>query len=115
MNLNLTPLQIVLICSAIVSAIAGASAQLTGIFGAGTAQIIVSVATLINTIMSSVLVPFTGQSAQLKNVLAMPGIEKITVNAQANQTLSAIAVDPTVNKISPTQAAQSDVEKKAAT
>ena len=74
MNLNLTPLQLTLIVSAILSALAGASAQLTDIFGATTAHTLVSAITLVNTIISSVLVPFTGQSAQVKNVLSMPGI-----------------------------------------
>jgi hypothetical protein len=61
----------------------------------------VTASSLVQTVLASILVAITGQAAQVKDVLAMPGVEKLTVNAAANQTLSAIAVDPKVDKISP--------------
>lgn len=114
MNLNLTPLQIIGIILAINGALTGATAQLTDLFGQVAAHDIVSVASLGSAILGGIITSMSGQGSQVRNVLAMPGIEKITVNAQANQTLSSIAVDPKVNNISPTAAAQDDVEKKAA-
>ena len=111
--MNLTPNQILAIIAAVISALVAASTQLTDIFGPTLAKSIVSGASLVSVILNSIIAGLTGQGAQIKQVLAMPGIEKITVNAQANQTLSAIAIDPSVNKISPTPAAQDDVTKKA--
>ena len=115
MNLNLTPLQIIGIILAVNGALTGATAQLTDLFGPVVAKDVVSVASIGSAILGGIITAMSGQAAQVRNVLAMPGIEKVTVNAQANQTLSAIAVDPASSKISPTAAAQSDVEKKAAT
>jgi hypothetical protein len=112
-NLNLTPLQIIGIILAINGALTGATAQLTDLFGAMVAKDVVSVASLGSAILGGIITAMSGQASQVKNVLAMPGIERITVNAQANQTLSAIAIDPASDKIGPTQAAQADVTKKA--
>lgn len=64
---------------------------------------------ILNIIVSSIGTALSSQGSDIKSVLAMPGIEKVTVNDKANQTLAAIAVDPTVNKIAPTQAAQIEV------
>ena len=113
MNLNLTPLQIMGILLVINGALIGSTAQLTDIMGPSMAHIIVSVASLINSILGGIVTMFSGQSAQVKNVLAMPGVDHISINAQANQTLSAIAVDPAVDKIAPTPAAMVDVTKTA--
>lgn len=55
----------------------------------------------------------SSQGAQIDSVLAMPGVEKISVNAQANKTLASKAIDQTVDKIAPTQAALIDVTKTA--
>ena len=74
---------------------------------------IVSLAGFTSGVLGIVLAFMTGQDSQVKNVLAMPGVEKIYVNEKANQTLAALAVDPTVNKISPTVAAQDAVEATA--
>lgn len=62
-----------------------------------------------NIIISSIGTALSSQGSDIKSVLAMPGVEKLTVNSQANQTLASIAVDPMVNKIAPTQAAESAV------
>lgn len=42
------------------------------------------------------------QGNLIKDVAAMPGVEKITVNPNANQTLAAAAVDPTQTKVGAT-------------
>ena len=111
--MNLTPLQIIGIILAVNGALTGATAQLTDLFGPIVAKDIVSLASLGSAILGGIITALSGQASQVKNVLAMPGIEKVTVNAQANQVLSAMAVDRAVDKIAPTPAAQADVEKKA--
>ena len=110
-NLNIK--QILSIIGAILSVLMVASAQLTDIFGATAAKSIVSVAGLGNLCIQSIMTAWSSQNSTVKEVAAMPGVERITVNAQANQVLSAIAVDPTVNKIAPTPQSMDVVEAKA--
>ena len=111
MNLNRN--QIISIVIAVLSVMAGSTAQLTDLFGPGIAKTIISVAGLCNTILSTVLAVISSQGAQVHDVLAMPGVEHIDVNAAANKTLAAIAIDPSVNKIAPTQAALQQVTQTA--
>lgn len=42
------------------------------------------------------------QAAQVTQVAAMPGVERISVNAQANSTLASVATDPTQTKVGAT-------------
>ena len=111
--MNLNGKQIISIIGAIISVLMVSSAQLTDLLGPGWAKYIVTVAGLINMVLQSVTVGLTTQTSQIKDVLAMPGVEKINVNAAANQTLAAIAVDPHVDKIAPTQASITQVEATA--
>ena len=111
--MNLNGKQIISIIGAVLSVLMISTVQLTDLFGSGVAKTIVSVAGMGNMILSSVMAVITNQGATVRDVLAMPGVEKITVNSQANQTLSSLAVDPNVNKISPTQAAMADVTATA--
>ncbi len=101
--MNLTRNQILAITLAVLGVLAGSATQLTDLFGANVAKTAVTASSLVQTILAGILAALTGQSSQVRDVLAMPGVEKITVNAAANQTLSAIAVDPKVDKISPAQ------------
>lgn len=110
---NLTGKQILSIIAAVVSALMLATTQLTDIFGPTVAKSIVSVAALANMIINSVVVALTGQATLVKDVLAMPGVEKISVNEKANQALAQVAVDPSVNKIAPTNAAMDAVTATA--
>lgn len=111
--LNLNTKQLLSIIGAILSVLMVASAQLTDIFGAGVAKTIVSMSGLGNLIIQSVMTALTSQTNTVKDVAAMPGVEKITVNSQANQTLAQVAVDPHVNKIAPTPQAMDAVEATA--
>lgn len=105
--------QLVLILAAVLSALSGATAQLSDVFGTGTAHLIVSAASLANTLLTSILVPLTGQVAQIKAVQAMPGVETISVNAKANQTLAALAVDEAQPKVEATPQAAAQVAQIA--
>lgn len=110
---KLTPLQIIGIILVVNGALIGSSAQLTDLFDPHTAKIIISIASLGNSIFGGVVTLISGQGAQIKNVLAMPGVEGISVGRQANATLAAIAIDPGQDKIAPTQAAASAVAATA--
>lgn len=86
------------------------TANLTDLFGPTVARLIVSTAAMLNAILGAVVTAVSGQSSTVKEVLAMPGVAHIDVNAQANQTLAALAVDPTVNKIAPAPHAAEEVQ-----
>jgi hypothetical protein len=111
--MNLTGKQLLLILSAVLSALVAASAQLTDIFGPTTAKAIISVVSLGNTVLTSITAALSGQGSLLKDVAAMPGIEKITVNAQANQTVAKEAVSEAQPKIEATPAALQTVAETA--
>jgi hypothetical protein len=106
-NLNLK--QIFGVAVAVLGVLMISTSQLTDLFGPGVAKSITAVAGILNSILGATLAVITSQTGTVKDVLAMPGVEKIDVNGKANSTLAAIAVDPTVDKISPTPAAQAQV------
>jgi hypothetical protein len=107
---GLTPTQILLSIIIGCNAVTGLTAQFTTIFGTVWAGIIIAAAAIVSTILGAIAMPLTGQAATVKNVLAMPGVDSLKVNAQASQTLAQIAVDPAVNKISPVVSMQDKVE-----
>lgn len=111
--MNLNGKQLIAISIAVLGVLMVSTSQLTDLFGPTVTKSIAAVAALLNSILGATMAVLTSQTGTVKDVLAMPGVDKITVNSQANQTLSQIAVDPTVNKISPTAAAQSSVEATA--
>lgn len=108
--------------------IIGGTSQLTELVGAFATGKLVAFAALGNMFLGGVITMFSGQATQTQNViadphsqealiravLAMPGVEKVDVNSKASATLATVAVDPSVNKISPTPAAQAAVEATAA-
>lgn len=97
--MNINGKQVLAIIVAVLSVLAVSTAQLTDIIGAGPAKTVVSLAGLANTIMSSVLAVLTSQSSILTDAQAMPGVDKIVVNEQANKTLATLALDPLNDKI----------------
>ena len=105
--------QIIQIIGVIISVLMVSSAQLTDLMGPGVAKYIVTIAGLANMILQGITVALTTQSAQVKDVAAMPGVEKITVNASASPALATLAVDPNQNKVAPTLAAQTEVTATA--
>jgi len=104
--MNLNGKQIISIVGAVLSVLMISTAQLTDLFGPGVAKTVVSIAGLGNTIISSVMAVITGtltQDAQVKQVLDMPGVSRIAINKQASPVLAAMAMDPDIDKISPTE------------
>lgn len=110
---NLTITQWIGIIIGLNSLFIGSTPQLTVLFGTAAVPYIIAIATLGNGALGVVIAVIGSQSAQIKNVLAMPGVQHIDVNGQANATLAAIAVDKTVDKIAPTQAAEAAVSATA--
>jgi hypothetical protein len=112
--LNLNGKQIIAIGGAVISVLMVSSAQLTDLLGPGVAKTIVTVAGLTNMILQSVTVALSTQTAQVKDVAAMPGIEKISVNSSASSALATLAVDPAQAKVSATPSSEAAVQKTAA-
>lgn len=111
--MNLNTKQIISIIGAVLSAVMISTAQLTDLFGADMAKTVVSVAGMGNLVIQSVMTAITGQDATVRDVLDMRGIQHIEVNDKANKTLAKLAVDPSVDKIAPSRAAEACVAKTA--
>ena len=97
--MNLNGKQIIAIIGAIVSVLMVSTAQLTDLLGAPLAKTLVTVAGLVNMLLQSITVALTTQTAQVKDVLSMPGVESVKVNAAASPALATIAVDATQPKM----------------
>ena len=111
--LNIQPKQWFTIVSGFVSSLITGAALLNPLFGEGLSLKIVAALGIVNLLLNSVQTAFTGQAQLIKDVAAMPGVEKITVNEKANPTLASVAVDPTVDKVAPTRADMDVVSQTA--
>ena len=117
--MNLTTVQRLAVTIAILGFVAGSATQLTDIlspFGSNAPLIvkeIVSLSTFVSGGLGVILAFITGQANAIKAVQAMPGVEKITVNAQASQVLAQLAIDPTQPKLDVLPAAASAVAATA--
>lgn len=92
-------LQVCLIIASVLSAVAGATAQLTDLFGASVAHVIVSAVTFANVILTAVMTPLVGNASMVKSVAALPGVSRIAVNEQATPAVAAVATDPAQTKV----------------
>lgn len=110
---NLTFNQKIAIVLVILSVLTTSTVQMTELFGAPTAKLIATASGMLSTLMSGVLAVVTGQASLVKDVQAMPGVEKIVVNSQANKTLASVAVDPSNAKVEALPEAQRAVEATA--
>lgn len=114
--MNLNGKQLLGIAIIVVSVLAISTTQLTDLFGPDAAKKVVAAAIILNGILGGTITLIGGdisQGQQVRQVLDMPGVEHININANANPTLAALAVDPNIDKISPTRAAQIAVEQIA--
>jgi hypothetical protein len=113
--MKLTPMQIVGIILLANGVVTGSVNEMTDLIGAVWAKHLISIAIMGSGFCGGLVTMFGGvpsQEAQMKSVLAMPGIEKIDVNGLASAVLAKMAIDPTINKIAPTTAA---IDKVTAT
>lgn len=100
--MNLTPKQWFLAAQAFVSSLITSAALLNPILGEKNALVVVAILGIFNLAMGSVSAVLSSQNNVVKEVAAMPGVERIDINAKANQTLAAIALDPNVDKVAAT-------------
>jgi hypothetical protein len=110
---NITRTQWIAIAMLALGLIAGGTSQLTELFGVGVAKNLSSAASFLSSFVAGLQIILGGQGQQIKDVAAMPGIEKVLVNASANQTAATLAVDPKQDKVAPTTAAMTAVENTA--
>lgn len=96
---NINIYQVFLIIVSVLSAVAGSTAQLTDMFGAGTAHTIVTVATFSTTLITAIMTPLVGNASMVKTVAALPGVTRVTVNTQALPAVAAVAVDANQPKV----------------
>lgn len=97
MNLNRN--QIIGIMIIVVGVLGTSTAQLTDVFGPQAAKVVVSLSSMLSAMLGGIITLVTGQGSVLQQVQAMPGVDKIVVNARANSTLASLAVDPQQDKI----------------
>lgn len=102
--LNIQPKQWLQIISGFVSTLITSAALLNPLFGHEAALMIIAGLGIVNIGLNSISAAVSGQAQLVKDVAAMPGVEKITVNASANPTLASVAVDQNVDKVAPTRA-----------
>src|SRR4051812_39332152 len=91
--------QILAIIIAVLAVLMGSTAQLTDLLGPSSAKLVLSLAALLNGVLSAVLAVLSGQTAIFRDVAASPGVTSIRVNSQASPAIARLAVDPTVDKI----------------
>jgi hypothetical protein len=110
---NITSKQWFQIVSGIISGFITGAALFTTLFGQDLTIKIIAGLGLCNIAVNAVGSAFATQTSLVKDVLAMPGVEHVEINAKANAPLAVLAVDPTVDKIAPTQAAAIQVAATA--
>lgn len=97
--MNLSLKQWLAILAGLAAFIAVSGTQLTEIAGPAGAKTITALAGLLSGGLNVVIAIIAGQASTVKEVAAMPGVETIKVNSQANSTLAAVAVDPAQSKV----------------
>ena len=112
--MNVTSKQWFQIVSSVIGGLITGAALLQTLFGQDLTIKIVAVLGIANIIMGSVGASLSGQANLVKDVQAMPGVERIRINENANPALAALAVDPANTKILPTPEAQAAITATAA-
>lgn len=100
--MNLTLIQKIAISMAVLGVLSTSGVQLTDILGSGIAKSVVSVSGLINSVLAAIVAVLSGQSAIIKQVASMPGVERVSINAEANSVLAQAATDPNLRNVGAT-------------
>jgi|GEM_PF-7030294 len=100
--MNLTSKQIFQIASGVIGGLITGAALLQTLFGQDLTIKIVAVLGIANIILGSVGAALSGQANLVRDVSAMPGVARVSINADANQTLAQVAVDPSQPKVGAT-------------
>lgn len=100
--MNLTSKQWFQILSGVIGSLITGAALLQTLFGQDLTIKIVAVLGIANIVLSSVGAALSGQANLVRDVAAMPGVDRISVNAGATPALAAVAVDPEQSKVGAT-------------
>ncbi len=111
--MNLTPAQWLAIAIGMLGVLAAGGTQLDAVIGPVAAKSISAASALVSAMLAIPLSVMTGQSSIVRQVSVMPGVEPLKVNAQANSTLAALAVDPANDKIEVKPGAEAAVQRTA--
>lgn len=106
--------QVLSIVLVILGVVTASTSQMSEIFGPATAKYMISVAGLFMSMLAGIQGVLSSQSSLVRDVQAMPGIEKIVVNKDANSNLATLAVDPAQPKIEVKTGAEGAVNATAA-
>lgn len=112
--MNITRNQWFAIVILLLTVLTGGSAQLTDLVGPYATKLIISFSTLATGFLAGAQIILTGQGQQVRDVAAMPGVERVSINAMANTTLATVATDPDQAKVGATTPAVREVLKDTA-
>lgn len=102
--LNIQPKQWIQITSTILASLITSAALFETLLGQQVAIKLIAALGIMNIVVGSIGTAVSGQAQLVKDVAAMPGVERISINQNANPILAAVAVDPTQDKVAPTRA-----------
>lgn len=111
--MNLNRGQWLSIVIAVLGVWVASTTQLNDLVGPALTKVIIAGSTLTMSTLAAINTIVQGQGSQLSAVQAMPGVEKILVNSQANGTLATMTVDPAQTKMEAMPGSQSDIEATA--
>lgn len=100
--MNVTRNQWFAIVILLLTVLTGGSAQLTDLIGPYATKLVISFSTLATGFLAGAQIILTGQAQQVRDVAAMPGVDRINLNAQANYAAASVAVDPAQTKVGAT-------------
>src|SRR5271154_2600422 len=99
---SITSKQWVQIFSSVNSGLITGAALLQTIFGQDLTLKIVAVLGILNIIVGSIGAALSGHASLVRDVAAMPGVQRIAVNDQASPALAQVATDMAQPKVGPT-------------
>jgi hypothetical protein len=97
--MNITRNQWFAIIILLLTVLTGGSAQLTDLIGAYATKVVISFSTLATGFLAGVQIILGGQGQQVRDVAAMPGVDRVSINAGASSALASVAVDPSQSKV----------------
>jgi hypothetical protein len=100
--MSITPKQWYQIITGVISGLITGAALMQTLLGQDLTIKIVAGLGILNIIVSSIGTALSGADSpgtQIKNVAALPGVEKVLVNASATNGVAAAAIDPTQPKV----------------
>jgi len=100
--MNVTSKQWFQIVTSIIGGLTTGAALLQTLFGQDLTIKIVAILGIGNIIMGSVGAALSGQANLVRDVAAMPGVERVSVNATATPALASVATDPATPKVGAT-------------